>query len=102
MSTNPLEKAVHFFHRLYRDSENGWVFGVCAGLADLFQVNVVGVRVLTVVVAWFVTLPTVIVYVALGVLLRDRPLRYQGSTDERHFWSRCRRNPEGEHDGVQS
>ncbi len=103
MSTNPLEKIIEFFHRLYRDSENGWLFGVCAGLADIFRVNVAGVRVLAVALGWFFTVPTVIAYVVLGMLLRDRPLRYQGHSDERHFWSRrCDSGVDADHDGAQS
>ncbi len=103
MSTNPLEKLIELFRSLYRDSENGWLFGVCAGLADIFRVNVAGVRLLVVVLAWFFTLPTAIAYVVLGFLLRDRPLRYQGGTDERHFWSRhCDHPVDGDHDGAQS
>jgi phage shock protein C len=103
MSTNLLEKGIHFFHRLYRDSEQGWLFGVCAGLADIFRVNVAGVRVLVAVTAWFFTLPTAIAYVVLGMLLRDRPLRYQGRADERHFWSRrSDGRVDGDHDRAQS
>lgn len=102
MSTNPLEKVIRFFHGLYRDSENGWLFGVCAGLADIFRVNVAGVRVLVAALAWFFTVPTAIAYVVLGILLRDRPLRYRGHADERHFWSRHGgRGADGDHDGAQ-
>ena len=32
----------------YRDRESGWVFGVCAGLADRFNLNVGAVRVIAV------------------------------------------------------
>lgn len=103
MSTNLLEGVVQYFHGLYRDSENGWLFGVCAGLADIFRVNVAGVRLLVMVIAWFFTLPTAIAYVVLGILLRDRPLRYQGLADERQFWSRrCDGTVEADHDGAQS
>jgi len=89
MSTNPLREPVEFLRSLYRDSENGWILGVCAGLADHFRVNVAGVRLIALVLAWFVTLPAVIIYAVLALLMRDRPLIYRGGNDERHFWS-CR------------
>ena len=34
--------------KLYRDTENGKIFGVCAGLADYFSVDVTIIRVLCV------------------------------------------------------
>lgn len=88
MNTNPLVELLEFLRRMHRDSENGWVFGVCAGLADFFNVNVAGVRLLVAVLAWFLTLPVMIVYIVLAVLMRDRPLVYRGGSDERRFWSR--------------
>lgn len=27
------------FQGFYRDRENGWIFGVCAGLADRFKIG---------------------------------------------------------------
>ena len=33
----------------YRDRESGWVFGVCAGLADRFNLNLGAVRVIAVI-----------------------------------------------------
>lgn len=87
MNTNPIAELLEFLRRLYRDSENGWLFGVCAGLADYCHVNVAGVRLLVGVLAWFFTLPTVIIYIVLALLMRERPLVYRGSADERNFWS---------------
>ena len=87
MSSNLGESLDRFFSGLYRDRENGWLFGVCAGLADRYRVNVVGVRVLFGALLVFWTIPTGIVYLAMGLLLRDRPLSYRGNRDERGFWS---------------
>ena len=91
MNSNPIFELVEFLRRLYRDSENGWIFGVCAGLADYFRVNVAGVRLLAVILGWFYTLPVAISYIVLAVLMRHRPLTYQGNAEERQFWS-CRRS----------
>ncbi len=87
MNSNPLVELVEFLRRLHRDSDNGWLLGVCAGLADYFRVNVAGVRLLAVILAWFYTLAALIGYVVLAVLMRHRPLTYQGGSEERQFWS---------------
>ena len=99
MNLNLEEDIGKFMRSLYRDSENGWLLGVCAGLADRFEVNVSGVRVLVAVMTFFFTVPTVIAYLALGILLRDRPLVYRGGADEQRFWS-CRRERDGDGDSY--
>lgn len=73
--------------RLYRNRENGIFLGVCAGLADFFEVQTWVVRLATVLFALLVTFwPVVLVYVTMGILLRDTPLRYRGRRGERRFW----------------
>jgi phage shock protein C len=76
-------------HRLYRDSENGWVLGVCAGLAQSFGLPIwlvrVGMAGLLFVLTWW---HVVLAYLVLAVFLSDRPLRYCGRGDEKSFWSR--------------
>ena len=86
--TNDLwDSIANYFGRLYRDRENGWVLGVCAGLADYYHLNVTGVRVLAGVLLVCWTIPTIAAYLILGLVLRDRPLEYRGDRDERRFWS---------------
>jgi phage shock protein PspC (stress-responsive transcriptional regulator) len=34
---------------LYRDSDCGWIFGVCAGIADRFNLRVGTVRVIAII-----------------------------------------------------
>lgn len=59
--------------RLCRDSENGMIFGVCAGLADYFGFNVKITRI-CVAIGGFMFFPTVIViYVIMALLLDDSP-----------------------------
>ena len=52
------------FRGVYRDRDNGWIFGVCAGLAERFNLNVGAVRIIAVVSLliffWF----TAVVYIA--------------------------------------
>ncbi len=71
---------------LYRDRENGIIMGVCAGIAHYFAINVLGVRILTVIALLLFFVPTLMVYVTAGLLLRDRPLSWSGQDEELAFW----------------
>lgn len=73
---------------LYRDRENGWIFGVCAGLAERFSFRTGTVRVIAVVCLIVFFWQTALAYIAATLLLRDKPLVYSGSTREYEFWSR--------------
>ena len=60
-------------NRLYRDRDNGMIFGVCAGLADYFGFDRKITRVL-VAVGGLLFFPTIIViYIILGLLLDPAP-----------------------------
>ena len=77
---------------LYRDRENGWIFGVCAGLAERFNINVGTVRIVAVIsLALFFWL-TAAVYLGLTLLIREKPLVYSGARSEYEFWRRYRRD----------
>lgn len=69
----------------YRDDEQGYIGGVCAGIADKMNWDVTAVRAVTVVLGLIFTLPTVIAYIAGTVFLRKKHLAYYGP-DERDFW----------------
>lgn len=75
-------------HGLYRDRENGWLFGVCAGIADYFDVSAGVVRVIAVVSLFLFFWPTVLVYAAATLLFRSKPLTWRGSCREYEFWRR--------------
>ena len=79
------------FRGFYRDRENGWIFGVCAGLADRFNLQVVVVRVLAVISLLMFFWLTAAVYIAAALLIREKPLIYSGSRNEYEFWRRTRR-----------
>ncbi|NNC64104.1 MAG: PspC domain-containing protein [Gammaproteobacteria bacterium] len=81
--------------RLYRDRENGVIMGVCAGVGEFFDFEVWMVRVVAVISLIFFTTITALVYIGLGLLLRDRPLGYRGPSRERDFW---RNRAGGRHD----
>ena len=70
---------------LYRDSENGVVMGVCAGLAHRLDLSRTGVRLVAFVSLLIFTGATLLAYFVAGFLLRDRPLHLD-SRREKHFW----------------
>lgn len=58
-------------NKLYRDGENGMIAGVCAGLADFFDVNVKMLRIAVAVGAFF--FPSLILaYIVLALLLKKK------------------------------
>jgi len=72
----------------YRDRENGWIFGVCAGLADRFNLQVSAVRVIAVISLLVFFWLTAAVYIAATLLIREKPLIYSGQRTENDFWRR--------------
>ncbi|HET6629466.1 MAG TPA: PspC domain-containing protein [Woeseiaceae bacterium] len=81
-------------HGLYRDRENGWLFGVCAGIAEHFNVRTALVRLVAFAALLLFFWPAVIVYLAAALLFRAKPLTWSGSCREYEFWRR-----HGGHDG---
>ena len=80
------------FRGFYRDRENGWIFGVCAGLADRFNLNVGAVRVVAVISLFIFFWLTAAIYIAATILIREKPLIYSGQEHENDFWRRYRRS----------
>ena len=74
---------------LYRDRENGWIFGVCAGLAEFANFRTLTVRIIAVACLVVFFVPTALTYIAATLLIRRRPLIYAGSRAEHEFW-KCR------------
>lgn len=70
---------------IYRDRENGWIMGVCAGLSDAFGWPLITVRTIAVLCLLLFTTLTVLVYLVAGLVLPDKPLTYYGDREER-FW----------------
>jgi phage shock protein C len=73
---------------LYKDRENGWIFGVCAGIADFANWRAGTVRIIALVSVVLLFWPTVLVYAAAALLFRDKPLTYVGRCREYDFWRR--------------
>ncbi len=72
----------------YRDRENGWIFGVCAGIADRFNLNLGTVRIIAVISLFLFFWLTAAIYLAATLLIRERPLIYSGRETEFEFWRR--------------
>lgn len=74
----------------YRDTANGLILGVCAGLSDQFGFRLVPLRVIVVVSLLLFTMPTLVLYLVAGLMLPAKPLTYYGRRDERELWARRR------------
>jgi phage shock protein C len=72
--------------RLYRDSERGLIFGVCAGIAENFDWPVWLIRIGALALGWYFPTSAVVAYVVAALILPQRPLRYRGAGDERSCW----------------
>lgn len=77
---------------LYRDRENGWIFGVCAGIADFANFRTATVRIIAVICLLLFFWTTILVYIGAVLLIREKPLIYSGKYQEYEFWRRWARN----------
>jgi phage shock protein PspC (stress-responsive transcriptional regulator) len=73
---------------LYKDRENGWIFGVCAGIGDLANCGAGVVRIVAAISLLLFFWPAVLVYAAAALLFREKPLTYAGRCREQEFWRR--------------
>jgi phage shock protein C len=73
-------------HRLYRDLDNAWLAGVCAGIAEYLGVAVGLVRVAAVLGLIFFLPATVVAYLVLAFVLRPKPPRLFESREDEVFW----------------
>ena len=73
---------------LYRDPENAWIFGICAGLADRYNFRLGTVRVIAVICLLLFFWLTAAIYIGATLLIREKPLIYSGGRPEYEFWRR--------------
>lgn len=59
--------------RLYRNTRQGRILGVCAGLADFWKTERWLVRLGALAALWFLTVPALLAYFAIGLLVAKRP-----------------------------
>ena len=74
----------------YRDRENAWIFGVCAGIADRFNFRLSTVRIIAIISLIVAFWLTAAIYIGATLLIREKPLVYSGRRSEYDFWRRNR------------
>jgi phage shock protein PspC (stress-responsive transcriptional regulator) len=74
----------------YRDRENAWIFGVCAGIADRFNFSLSTVRIIAIISLVVAFWLTAAIYIGATLLIREKPLVYSGRQSEYEFWRRNR------------
>lgn len=81
-------------HRLYRNPANGYLAGVCAGVADYFGIDRVVVRIAVVIGLFVALVPVAVGYVVLALVLKPRPPALYASGEEEAFWRGVSTDPE--------
>jgi phage shock protein C len=79
--------------RLYRNTERGVIFGVCAGLADYFGISRFIVRIVAVIALFMFPPPTLFCYFMAALLIRRAPAYHYESDAEKEFWRQVRLKP---------
>lgn len=78
--------------RFYRDTKNGMIGGVCAGIADYFGFDITVVRIITLISICFLGTPLAI-YIVLWFIVPRRPDANEPTKTERAFQRAMRRAP---------
>jgi phage shock protein C len=78
--------------RLYRDSEHGLLFGVCAGIADYFGFRRGRVRLATLILCMCLPM-TILLYLVLALLLPRKPQEMYKDKQEEQMWRDIRVEP---------
>jgi phage shock protein C len=86
--------------RLYRDTQNGMLAGVCAGIADFFGFSVKATRWVVALGCLFAMPAIVICYVIAAFLLPRKPTGMYESAGEESFWRSMRRDPQTVYDEI--
>ena len=81
--------------RLYRDTQNGILAGVCAGIADYFGFNLRALRIIVFLSCLIITPATLLCYIAAIFLVPRKPEGMYRSEKEESFWRSVRRDPPG-------
>ena len=69
---------------LYKDKENAWFTGVCAGIADKFSFNPIGVRLAFMALSVLSNFIIVLIYLILAITLKDKPTPAGHDSKETH------------------
>lgn len=72
---------------LYR-SRNGWIFGVCQGLADYWDISVFWTRIVAVIIFFFSGFwPIVAVYIIAALMMKPEPVVPFVDEGDREFYN---------------
>ncbi len=88
--------------RLYRDTENGILAGVCAGIADYFGFSLKGLRWVVVLSCIFIMPALVLCYLAAAFILPRKPEGMYRDDKEESFWRTVRRDPHYAFDDIRT
>ena len=81
--------------KFYRIPERGKVMGVCAGIADYFDIRLSVVRVLVIIGTIMSGIwPGVIMYFVAGFILEPKPRDLYRDEEEEKFWRQTRSEPD--------
>ena len=64
---------IDFKRKFYRDKFNGKFLGVCAGLADYFEVEAIWVRLGFIALFFFTNFLVILFYFAIAILTKKKP-----------------------------
>jgi phage shock protein C len=81
-------------NRLYRDMRNAKVMGVCAGIADYFDIKVGVIRFLAILALIFTGGWAIVPYVLMGFMLDKKPEGLYERPLEDEFWRTARTKPD--------
>lgn len=79
--------------RLYRDRSQGWLAGVCAGIADYTGLNRALVRFIVFLLAIPFTLTVGCAYLLMAFVLKIKPEKLYRDGAEEQFWREVRVEP---------
>ena len=79
--------------RLYRDPDNGYLFGVAAGIAEYFGIEGWIVRALMILGLFMFAPPILFGYLMLAIILRRKPEQLYRDSSEERFWRDVRVDP---------
>jgi phage shock protein C len=79
--------------RVWRDPDHGWIAGVCAGIADHLGIAPGLVRLVAVVGLVAFSVPTLVGYVALALVLKPKPPELFADPAQESFWRGMRTDP---------
>ncbi len=87
-------------HRLYRNVDDGVLFGVCAGVADYFGIKIWQARAAAVVLVVLFPPQTILVYILATIFIKKRPPRLYRNRDEEDFWRSVSVRPDQTFSGL--